>query len=248
MIRDKKGGNFMKKYYANGFELVLDEKAFNKGEEANIHLCRNYPKKVMVAKIFKGYRRKNLPLPNEKMYQKQTTLHTESFYLPQELIHDDEGKFSGCLEDLFKNASSFTYAQCMEIKKLAFALQKIYHDVDVFTESGIRIHDMKVDHILYNKETDEVGVIDTGLFYFNEDKDLKKQNYIHMNMKLRKALLWLNKEGTETEMLSIDLPYVYDLLDTDEVSLADILLDESKKHSVLTVEELKKVYQKEKYY
>lgn len=37
MITNKKEG-FMKKYYANGQELILDEKVFNKGEEATIHL------------------------------------------------------------------------------------------------------------------------------------------------------------------------------------------------------------------
>ncbi len=238
----------MKKYYANGKELLLDEKVFNKGEEANIHLCKNYSTKVMCAKIFKSYRRKNLPVPSEEMYKKQTTLKVESFYLPQDLIYDEEGKFSGCLEDLFEDASFFTHAQCIEIKRLVLELQKIYQGVDSLTEEKIGIHDMKVDHILYNKNTNEVGVIDTGLFYFSEDRDLKRINYVHMNDTLKKALLWLNKEGTEIEMLSIDFPFIYDLLDTDIVSLGDILLDESKKYSVSTVEELKKVYQKERYY
>lgn len=209
---------------------------------------RNDPNKVMCAKIFKNYRRKNLPAPSEEMYQKQITMKAESFYLPQDLIYDEEGKFSGCLEHLFEDASFFTHAQCMELKRLFLELQKIYQDIDSFTEEKIRIHDLKVDHILYNKDTNAVGIIDTGLFYFSEDSDLKKQNYICMNMELRKSLLWLNKEGTEQEMLSIHFPHVYDLLDTDIVSLGDILLDESKKYSVSTVEELKKVYQKERYY
>jgi hypothetical protein len=238
----------MKKYYVNGQELILDPKVFASGEEGRLYLCRNLSNKVMLAKIFKEYRRKNLLVPNEDMYKKQTELETKSFYLPKNLIYDIEEKFSGCVVDLFKNGNSFTLAQCTKIKDLVLELNKIYDDIDLLSENNIKIHDMKIDHILYNYKKNKLGVVDTGLFMFSDDKDLKKQNYILMNYVLRNGLLWVNKECTQIEMWSTDLPEIYDTLDHDIVSLADILLDESNNYNVETVEELKKVYKKNMYY
>lgn len=204
----------------------------------------------MLAKIFKSFRRKNLSLPNEEMYKTQRKLKMNSFYLPQELIYDEEEKFSGCLLMLFENAVSCTLAQSLEIKKLVSEINRIYQDVDSFTENDIQIHDMrKINHILYNQEMERLGVIDTGLFQFyqrqKEEKEdyLKYKNYRTMGRILRKAFLLLTKEGLYEEFYE-NLPKVYDLVDRGEVSFGDILLDESKKYGVMTMDELKKVYKK----
>lgn len=246
----------MKKYYVNGQEVILDTKIFNRGEEANLYLCKNFHKKEkpMLAKIFKSFRRKELPLPSEEMYKAQMKMDTERFYLPEYLIYDEEEKFSGCLLELFENAVSCTLAQSLEIKKLASEINKIYKDVDLFTEHNIQIHDMrKVAHILYHQEMERLGVVDTGLFQFyqrqkNEKEDyLKYMNYMTMGRVLRKTFLLFTKECLYEEFYG-GLPKVYDLIDSDIVSLGEILLDESEKYGVSTVEELKKVYKKMRFY
>ena len=242
----------MKKYYVKGQEIILTPQIFNKGEEANLYLCKNFDKngKPMLAKIFKSYRRKNLPAPSEEMYKKQITMKTESFYLPQDLIYDEEEKFSGCLLELFENEVSCTLAQTLEIKKLALQINKVYQETDIFTENNIQIHDMKkINHVLYNQKTEKLGVVDTGLFQFyvrqenEEERNLKYMNSATMGRVLRKAFLFLTKEGFYEDFCE-NFPKVYDLIDTDIVSLGDILLDESEKYGVATVEELKKVYKK----
>ena len=111
------------------------------------------------------------------------------------------------------------------------------------------IHMKKINHVLYNQKTEKLGVVDTGLFQFyvrqenEEERNLKYMNSATMGRVLRKAFLFLTKEGFYEDFCE-NFPKVYDLIDTDIVSLGDILLDESEKYGVATVEELKKVYKK----
>lgn len=244
----KRRGVFMKKYYVNGEKITFDPHVFNSGEEGNLYLYRKDYSHLQLVKIFNPDRRLNLATPDEDFYRELTSLQTEKFYLPKDIVHDEEGIFAGCVVDYFEDGTSFTSAQSADICSLIKELKLLEKEIDYLSEHHICISDMKIAHILYHYMKCKIGVVDTGLWSHSDDGNLKLENYKVMNYYLRSALLWMNTLGTEQEMLSIDLPEVFDLVDEVDIPISSILEEECSKHNVSSVAELKKIYKQQKFY
>ncbi len=230
-------------YYVGKQKIFVDNKVFAEGEEATLHYCGNN-----LAKILRSDRRKDIIEPDEELYKYLKEIHTKRFYLPLDLIYDQENKFAGTIIKPFLDRESITHAQLEDIKSIISELKYVEEDIQLLTEKGIAIKDMKLAHILYSSISHRLGVIDFGLFERQNSKQLLLENLKAMNYYLRQGLLWADLEGTKNEMLGIDFPEVYDALDWEEAYLSKILEEEVKKYQVSTLQELKHVYQKQKFY
>lgn len=238
-----KKGEMAMEYYVGNKKIFVDDKIFAEGEESTLHECGNN-----LAKILKTDRRKDIKEADEEMYEYLSHIHTNRFILPINLLHNKEGIFKGAVIEKFMNPEIITHAQLEKIDTIISELQYIEEDVHILTDSGIAIKDMKLAHILYSSITHRLGVIDFGLFEKSNNKQLLLDNLKEINYYLRQGLLWADLEGTKNEMLGIDFPEVYDALDSEEAYLSEILKEESAKYGVFTLQELKHVYQKMKFY
>jgi hypothetical protein len=227
----------------NNKKVFIEDEIYAEGEETTVHRCGDD-----LAKIFKKDRRKDILLPDKSLYEELGCICTNRFYLPHSLLFNQEGHFSGTMTKWFKDREKITYAQLEDIQTVISELQWIEEDIHILTENQIRIRDMKLDHILYSSITHLFGIIDFGLFEKSKNKELLLENLKEMNYYLRQGLLWANLDGTENEMLGIDFPEIYDDLDTKEAYLSQILKEENQLYGVSTLQELKHVYQKMKFY
>lgn len=230
-------------YYVGKEKILIDNKIFDEGEESTIHKCGE-----KLAKILKDDRRKNLQKADEEMYRYLSTIRTNRFNLPLDLIHNKEGIFKGAIVEPFYDKEIITHAQLEKIGTIISELKYIEEDICTLTDKGVAIHDMKLSHILYSSISHRLGIIDFGLYERSTDKNLLIENLKEVNYYLRQGLLWANLEATENEMIGIDFPEVYDEIDWNEAYLSKILEEESKKYGVSTLQELKHVYQKIKFY
>ncbi len=230
-------------YYVGKNKILIEDKIFAEGEEATLHRCGDN-----LAKILKTDRRKNIILPDEEMYEYLSKIKTNRFHLPIDILRDKEQKFIGAIIKMFSDREIITHAQLENIKVIISELKYIEEDIQILTEKGIAIKDMKLDHLLYSSISHRLGVIDFGLFEKSNNKELLLDNLKELNFYLRQGLLWADLEGTKNEMLGIDFPEVYDDIDWKEAYLSKILEEESKKYEVSTLSALKKVYQKKKFY
>lgn len=230
-------------YYVGKVKVLIDDKVFAEGEEATLHKCGDN-----LAKLLKEDRRKDIVIPSEEMYEYLSKIHTNRFHLPIDILRDKEGKFRGAIIKMFSDREIITHAQLESIKTIISELKYVEEDVQILTESGIAIKDMKLDHLLYSSISHRLGVIDFGLFEKSNSKQLLLENLKEINFYLRQGLLWADLEGTRNEMVGIDFPELYDDIDWEEAYLSQILEEESKKYGVSTLQELKHVYQKMKFY
>lgn len=249
----------MARYYMSGRKIILPKEVFNEGEEGKLYLYKDLDEKEKLIKIFKTERRKNIPIPSEKMYLYQTTLKANRFYLARDLVYDEKGIFSGCMMNLFQNAGNLSYAQCTVLRKLLPEIKKLEEELDYLSEKHVHIGDIKVEHILYDFDRISIGVIDSGLYYYCDDLELNRdcgkekttlqiENYKELNYTLAVGLLWMNVLGDSLMMKSIDFPEIYDDAINGKLKLSEVLESESKKYHSQTILELKKQYQKQKMY
>lgn len=230
-------------YYVGEKKIFVDDKVFAEGEEATLHECGEN-----LAKILKENRRKDIKEVDEEMYEYLSHIHTNRFILPINLLHNKEGIFKGAIIKKIINPEIITHAQLEKIDQIISELKYIEKDIQILTDKGIAIKDMKLAHILYSSISHRLGIIDFGLYERSTDKNLLIENLKEVNYFLRQGLLWANLEATENEMVGIDFPEVYDEIDWGEAYLSKILEEESKKYGVSTLQELKHVYQKIKFY
>ena len=230
-------------FYIKGKKVIVEDEIYAEGEEATIHKCG--PK---FAKIIKNDRRADIKEVDEELYEYLSTICTNRFYLPLNLLHDKYGHFKGIIMEPFLDKEFITHAQLENIHKIISELQYIEEDIHILTEKEIAIKDTKLAHILYSSISHKLGIIDCGLYERKKSKQLLLENLKEVNYYLRQGLLWANIEGTKNEMVGIDFPEIYDELDYKESYLSKILFEESTKYGVSTLNELKHVYQKMKFY
>lgn len=234
----------MEQLYIDGKPITYEKSVLYCGEEAEIYKYRESE----LVKIFHDFRRANIPPVNPNMYQYLTTIEAPTFYLPRAIVTNLEGECKGYTMLEFKNPEICSHAQKESIYKIIPAIERIEQDVETVSKFGIKIIDMKMDHILYNAQSHVLGIIDCGIYQKSSSKSLLIENLKEVNYYLRQALLWANYEGTKNEMIGIDFPEIYDTLDEGTMKLSDVLKEEIPKYRVDTLEALKHEYQKVRFY
>lgn len=234
----------MEQLYIDGKPITYEKTELYSGEEAKIH---RYSETELI-KVFNKDRRANIPPIQPEMYQLLSHIPAKQFYLPIHLAYNRLNEFRAYTMLEFQNKEKSTHAQRANISTLMPYIERIEQDVDLLSEQKIRITDMKLSHILYNAETNELGIIDCGTYQKDDTNTLALENLKQINYYLRQALLWADYEGTKHEMLGIDFPEIYDELDSGSMKFSEVLKEEVPKYNVTTLEELKHEYQKMKFY
>jgi hypothetical protein len=235
------------KYYLHDEAVKIEDSVFAEGEEGTLHFCYDKNGCKYLAKLFKENRRSNILPISEEMYKLQSEIKTRRYLFPKGLIYDVDGRFCGIVQSYFQDNVGLPMAQNVPIRNLIQEIKFIEEDTKLISSYGIHLGDFKVKDILFHLGSLKMAVTDTGLYYLSNEKNLSLENLKIVNYYLRMGLVWMDVFGHE-DMKSIDLPFIYDDLDSGEACMSEVLESEIQSYKVKTLTELKKEYKKQIFY